>query len=475
VVRSAVTTLVVGRGAPLRPPYLLTAVVVGVFWWELARAPLTRWVWNRTGVAPAAATTVALAVIAVAFTAAGWRWWGPSSWRPTRARFKAGAATWAISTPIAGVLSMVVGHWAAPEAPRPITSAPVPLFLTMVVVGPVIEELVFRGWLQGALTRTRLRSGGAIAVTAVAFGAAHVASGVYGATGFTQTAVSGVAYGVVTAATGSLIPSITAHAVGNLMAVAQYQQVGDGVGMVLVLVAVSLAVMGVVEKWRDGVQAARMSVAAEDPRWVAVRNSFTRLVDQLGAQPRFEIRPQLPRGVAAGRLVGRRVDTLGVSNRAVQALPTGEVEMAMARSIDEFAHPPARRVQVLRGAAWVIAGAAIAIAYGVLMAWPWLLLAPVMLVGLALVRRALAGEARHRILGQDRRIAVALGVDAVADDIARQAAADSGWWARPATGLRDLVSGQPSPAARLQGLQDASRADRTVRASDAVAAAGAAG
>ena len=82
-----------------------------------------------------------------------------------------------------------------------------------VVLTPVFEELVFRGLLFGTLRRG-LGPAAAALVSAVVFAVAHG----YGVLGFAAVFVSGVLWAWAYERTGSLVPSITAHAVDNLSA-----------------------------------------------------------------------------------------------------------------------------------------------------------------------------------------------------------------------------------------------------------------
>jgi membrane protease YdiL (CAAX protease family) len=84
--------------------------------------------------------------------------------------------------------------------------------LGIVVVAPVAEELIFRGALFTRLERTRLRAGGAVAVTAIAFAGLHVQ---YGAAELGLILVDGLFYGMARAMTGSSLVSLACHVLGN--------------------------------------------------------------------------------------------------------------------------------------------------------------------------------------------------------------------------------------------------------------------
>jgi membrane protease YdiL (CAAX protease family) len=83
----------------------------------------------------------------------------------------------------------------------------------MVIVAPLCEEYLFRGCVFQAVLF--LGAVPAIALSSIAFVVAHrdAASAPY-------LAVAGVLFGVLTAASGSLLSAIVAHAIANLIAFA---------------------------------------------------------------------------------------------------------------------------------------------------------------------------------------------------------------------------------------------------------------
>ena len=91
------------------------------------------------------------------------------------------------------------------------------LFVLSVVIGaPIMEEIVFRGFLYRGLSATRIGVAGAIVITAVLFGLAHPEKG---PAGMFDTAVHGVMWGWLRWYTGSLWVTIGAHAANNSFAV----------------------------------------------------------------------------------------------------------------------------------------------------------------------------------------------------------------------------------------------------------------
>lgn len=93
-----------------------------------------------------------------------------------------------------------------------------PIWLAVVlavVIAPLSEELLFRGFLFGGLAPSRLGPIGAIAVTSAIWAVIHVQ---YAWPIMVQIFVYGATFGVARWRTGSLWPSIVAHGLINLYA-----------------------------------------------------------------------------------------------------------------------------------------------------------------------------------------------------------------------------------------------------------------
>jgi membrane protease YdiL (CAAX protease family) len=84
--------------------------------------------------------------------------------------------------------------------------------LEYVILAPVFEELVFRGLLF-AILRRKFRFLPAALISAAIFGLAHG----YGVVGLVSVCWSGVLWAWIYEKTGSLGPSILAHAINNLL------------------------------------------------------------------------------------------------------------------------------------------------------------------------------------------------------------------------------------------------------------------
>ena len=87
--------------------------------------------------------------------------------------------------------------------------APIALLLLVAVVAPLLEEFLFRGWIQRSLERRTL-PWRAILITAVAFGVAHG-----DAFGLPLRVVFGVASGYAAFTTRSIWPSVVLHGAYN--------------------------------------------------------------------------------------------------------------------------------------------------------------------------------------------------------------------------------------------------------------------
>jgi membrane protease YdiL (CAAX protease family) len=102
------------------------------------------------------------------------------------------------------------------------------LIVLSCIGAPFFEEMFFRGLLQGQLVE-RFGPGIAIAVTAVVFGAAHIANdpGVAGLLLALTVGAAGVVLGVVRHLTGRLGSSIATHALFNVTAIVALAFVGS--------------------------------------------------------------------------------------------------------------------------------------------------------------------------------------------------------------------------------------------------------
>ncbi len=88
-------------------------------------------------------------------------------------------------------------------------------FVLLVVLAPLSEELLFRGFIYGGLSRSVLGPVGTILVTAAVWTLIHVQ---YTWLIMSQVFIYGVVFGIARWKSGSLWPPIVAHAIINLIA-----------------------------------------------------------------------------------------------------------------------------------------------------------------------------------------------------------------------------------------------------------------
>jgi hypothetical protein len=88
--------------------------------------------------------------------------------------------------------------------------------LAVCILGPTAEELLFRGLLYGALTRTRLKVAGSVFVAAIGWALMHTA---YSPAVIALLFVGGLLLGAARYRTKSVIVPIAMHIVWNLYAI----------------------------------------------------------------------------------------------------------------------------------------------------------------------------------------------------------------------------------------------------------------
>lgn len=89
------------------------------------------------------------------------------------------------------------------------------MLLAVVVLGPVVEEIIFRGYLQSALAE-KMPPWLAVGISSVVFAAFHLELGA-----FPLLAIVGVGLGAAYQITGTLWPAVLIHMVNNALAVVQ--------------------------------------------------------------------------------------------------------------------------------------------------------------------------------------------------------------------------------------------------------------
>ena len=84
-----------------------------------------------------------------------------------------------------------------------------------IILAPVTEEMLFRGFLLPSWSRSWLGPIGAVAATSVIFAAMHIQ---YDLCGMLAVGLAGCVYGWLRLRSGSLLPPILAHCMGNAIA-----------------------------------------------------------------------------------------------------------------------------------------------------------------------------------------------------------------------------------------------------------------
>ena len=171
------------------------------------------------------AAMVPLAVIAIAVSGAacslaeylGLR-------RPERRYLSVGLATLAILVPLVDLVSWLAGYAVTPQFVLDLYStardsgAVLLLVLAIVVVAPVVEETLFRGFLLPGLAASSLGAPGAIALTSVAWALLHAQ---YQPFYLLQIVVLGVVFGWLRLRSGSTVLTMLLHGFLNLAAMVQ--------------------------------------------------------------------------------------------------------------------------------------------------------------------------------------------------------------------------------------------------------------
>src|SRR5262249_355551 len=100
----------------------------------------------------------------------------------------------------------------------PLHSDAAALFAAVMVVGaPLSEELLFRGFLLGALAQSRLRFGGAALLSTVAWTALHIG---YSVLGLVEVYIAGLLFSWLLWRTGNLWVPIVCHGIYNTVMLA---------------------------------------------------------------------------------------------------------------------------------------------------------------------------------------------------------------------------------------------------------------
>jgi hypothetical protein len=165
------------------------------------------------------------AVIVLACRRAGWRAVDYLALtRPRGAWLRLGALAFIVSLAVIITANYFGPRASAPGLPRTTFDLALVLIYVM-VIAPIAEELVFRGFLFRALAESRLGAAGAIVITALVWASLHTDKSWLGMAGIL---FAGLAWGWVRWRTQSTLTTIAVHGLNNLVA---------GVGLAVVTLA----------------------------------------------------------------------------------------------------------------------------------------------------------------------------------------------------------------------------------------------
>lgn len=133
----------------------------------------------------------------------------------------------------ASLLTMVSEWMGNPDPPVdlvPVEAGPSLFWIALpaiVIIGPVVEEMVFRGWMLPALRARGMSWGAAIALSSVVFGLLH---GFGGLLPVLYTTLVGISAGVLRMRTGRLYAPMLFHALNNFVVIALPQLAARAAG-----------------------------------------------------------------------------------------------------------------------------------------------------------------------------------------------------------------------------------------------------
>jgi len=137
----------------------------------------------------------------------------------------------ALFIPLSDCVSWLLGQEVVPEVMINIyqsTSWKSLLVFVMLVMAPIGEEFMFRGFMFEGLMRSKLGPVGAVVLTSVTWAAIHFQYGLYGQA---VVCAGGLVLGWARVRTGSLVTPMVMHAVMNLVATAEMVWVLHGRGV----------------------------------------------------------------------------------------------------------------------------------------------------------------------------------------------------------------------------------------------------
>jgi membrane protease YdiL (CAAX protease family) len=145
--------------------------------------------------------------------------------RPRHLQFLALAVVAGLAAPLLGTLLtqlLAHGHTVTQDIQQLGNSTPLglrlPLVLMVVIVGPLVEELLFRGVLLSALLQ-RWRTGWAVLISSLAFALVHLPGLQYQWYALPELALLALVLAWLRLRSGSIWPGVVAHGVNNVLGV----------------------------------------------------------------------------------------------------------------------------------------------------------------------------------------------------------------------------------------------------------------
>jgi membrane protease YdiL (CAAX protease family) len=143
---------------------------------------------------------------------------------PERRYFAIGLATLAVLIPLVDLVSWLAGYPVTPDFVLDVyrsardTGTLVLLAVALVVAAPIVEEVIFRGFLLPGLTRSMLGAAGALWFTALSWALLHAQ---YQPFYLVQIVILGLVFGWLRLKSNSTILTILLHGLLNLAALVQ--------------------------------------------------------------------------------------------------------------------------------------------------------------------------------------------------------------------------------------------------------------
>jgi membrane protease YdiL (CAAX protease family) len=143
---------------------------------------------------------------------------------PQRRDIALGLLALAVLIPLIDLISYLAGHAVTPKFVTDLytssrdSSSLWLLALALVVAAPLVEEIVFRGFLLPGLAASRLRPGGALLFTSILWALLH---GQYQPFYLAQIVVLGIVFGWLRVRSGTTTLTVGLHATVNLVSLVQ--------------------------------------------------------------------------------------------------------------------------------------------------------------------------------------------------------------------------------------------------------------